>query len=82
MASTTDSAPSSITHSDCVQCRSLRRDASQLATGRGEALESILDLNGVRVIHGEWWRLLTSAFVQVELPHLISRIRGCTRLPI
>src|SRR5947209_349190 len=48
--------------------------ASQAATGRGEALQSMLEMNGVRVLHGEWWRLLTSAFVQVQLPHLISNV--------
>lgn len=48
--------------------------ASQTATGIGDALQSMLEMNGVRVLHGEWWRLLTSAFVQVELPHLISNV--------
>jgi len=48
--------------------------ACQIATGRGEVLQSMLEMNGVRVIHGEWWRLLTAAFVQVQLPHLISNV--------
>ena len=48
--------------------------ASQTTTGRGGALHSMLEMNGRRVIHGEWWRLLTSAFLQVEFPHLISNV--------
>ena len=38
----------------------------------GRNLETFLEMHGARVIQGEWWRLLTSAFLHLNVFHLIS----------
>src|SRR5215469_942838 len=43
-------------------------------SGYGQTLEAILEMHGANVIHGQWWRLLTSAFLHMELLHLISNV--------
>jgi rhomboid protease GluP len=42
--------------------------------GNGSSLTAFLEMHGERVIQGEWWRLLTSAFLHVNLSHLISNV--------
>jgi rhomboid protease GluP len=41
-------------------------------SGRGQTPVAVLQMHGASVINGEWWRLLTSAFLHVRLAHLIS----------
>jgi len=43
-------------------------------TGNNSTLQVFLEMHGERVIQGEWWRLLTSAFLHLNLSHLISNV--------
>ena len=62
-----------------------------VAVGLGgeEALNSLYDTSGQdidRLVHGEWWRLITSAWVHLQANHLISNMRflvcsGCCSNP-
>jgi rhomboid protease GluP len=40
--------------------------------GRGPTFVAVLEMHGASVIHGQWWRLLTYAFIHLKLLHLIS----------
>jgi rhomboid protease GluP len=40
--------------------------------GHGPAFVAVLEMHGASVIHGQWWRLLTYAFIHLRLLHLIS----------
>jgi rhomboid protease GluP len=41
-------------------------------SGNGQALAAVLEMRGTNVVQGQWWRLLTSAFLQIQLMHLVG----------
>lgn len=43
-------------------------------SGYGQSLPVVLEMHGASVIHGQWWRLLTSAFLHIRLSHLIGNV--------
>src|SRR5216683_161622 len=43
-------------------------------SGYGQSLSAVLEMYGTSVIHGQWWRLVTSAFLHIRLQHLIANV--------
>src|SRR5215467_4825611 len=39
-----------------------------------QSLSAVLEMQGTSVIKGQWWRLLTAAFLHVRLSHLVGNV--------